>query len=160
MANYGGAGVGGLPGFWSRLGNAIGEVFSGVRTKAASMAGAAETAFDWVASKAAAAAPTLGVVTTFITVTLWTTPTGGCNDDLTDRRITETTGSAGRSDPHGREAGEVLKNALQNAKDALEQLVRNQGSKAEKTRLEKLIKNLKKKIDQMPKGETHWRRGK
>ncbi|MDZ7620372.1 MAG: RHS repeat-associated core domain-containing protein [Patescibacteria group bacterium] len=66
---------------------------------------------------------------------------------------------AGKSDPHGRAPGQAIKNQLAEAESKLQELIRNQGSKADKTRLRNLIKNLNKQIEKMEKGETHWRRG-
>ena len=66
---------------------------------------------------------------------------------------------AGRSDPHGHAPGQALLDQLAAAQRQLEELTRNQGPLSEKTRLRNLIVELKKKIAQVQKGETHWRRG-
>ena len=62
---------------------------------------------------------------------------------------------AGRNDPHGREPGEKIQEQLQGAKDDLEAIVRNQGKRSAKRRLQTLINRLQQQLDRIRKGETH-----
>lgn len=68
------------------------------------------------------------------------------------------TGHSGRNDPHGREAGENIKEQLRQAEQQLQDLIQNQGSKKDKVKLRSKIENLKKQIERIEKGETHHRR--
>ncbi len=62
----------------------------------------------------------------------------------------------GKNDPHGREPGEQLKKQL----EKLQERKRNAGSRREKKELERKIRNVQRKIDQLPKGEHHSQRAK
>jgi RHS repeat-associated protein/uncharacterized repeat protein (TIGR01451 family) len=67
---------------------------------------------------------------------------------------------AGRGDPHGSTSKVPgLERQIAEAEAELAELIQNQGSKKDKNRLRKKIKNLREQIGRVVKGETHGRTG-